>query len=527
MDRATWHHSKVYRKNLPLGTRGGGAVEGPMMRRRLALTFAVLLLPSCKDDELDVSDDGEPAGAGEPCEPVPPAAVGDEDGEPESPCVDGFLCEPTDDGYLCASPIELHGLVIDGLTSAPIEGAVVAALDETGVPIGDAARSDATGHYVLRVTARRDPAGLLASNVRWTLFAAAPDYAVFPGGLRPSFPVDATMPIEMTDDDEHVYDVIENATTTVALLPAADDRRGGATITGRVEGVAPGGTLVVAEGGPVPAPYTIADASGSFVLFNVPTAAGSVRGYRQGVELAPAAVDTSADRTDVLIAVVNEDIDTMAVVDGSIQLVNAGGGSATSVVLVPTSLFDLALERGPVPRGLRAPTPPEVPSISGGFAIAGVPSGDYQVLVAFENDGLVRDPDSGIAGTDIQAITVPTSGTASVPESFKVTGALAVLGPGVEVPEVVTTPPMLRWADDSSEDRYELRVFDALGTIVWEDLAVPGQSGGSAVEVAYGGPALQAGMYYQFRATSIRETANKTSPISRTEDLRGVFVFMP
>ena len=38
----------------------------------------------------------------------------------------------------------------------------------------------------------------------------------------------------------------------------------------------------------------------------------------------------------------------------------------------------------------------------------------------------------------------------------------------------------------------------------------------------YGGPALKAGMIYQFRATSIK---NGGSPISLTEDLKGVFVY--
>lgn len=496
-----------------------------MTRFALVVAPIALALAACKDEELDVGGDADKPIAGEACDPIPPI---DEDADEDvAPCADGLACEPTDDGHLCAAPIEIHGMVVDGLTSSAIAGAVIAALDETGVPIGDSTRSDEAGHYVLRVSARRDSAGALASDVRWTLFSVAKDYAAFPGGLRPAFPVDATMPVETTDDDEHVFDVIENATTTIALLPLPDDRRGGATIGGHVEGAAPGGTLVVAEGGPVPAPYTIADASGAFVIFNVPTASASIRGYHRGVELETVGIDASADLDDVLVPVVTEDVDAMARVTGSVQLVNAGGGSATSVVLVPSSLFHPTLERGPVPQGLRAPGPPEAPSITGGFSIAGVPSGDYHVLVAFENDGLVRDPDTGIAGTDLQQVTVPMSGSASVPESFKVTAALDVLGPGVDVPEIVTAPPLLRWADDSSEDRYELRVFDALGTIVWEDLALPGQSGGTAVEVMYGGPALVPGMYYQFRATSIRETPNNASPISRTEDLRGVFVFQP
>lgn len=487
------------------------------------ITLSVLLAPACTDEELDASGD-DPPEHGEACEPTP-AAAGDE--QDDAPCAEGLACEPTRDGYLCAAPIELRGMIIDGLTLAPLEGAVVAALDETGAPVGDAARSDAMGNYVLRVSARRDPEGVLASDVRWTLFAVAADYAAFPGGLRSPIPVDATAPMEMTDDDEHVYTVIENPTTTVALLPLADDRTGGVTVTGHVGGDQPGGTLVVAEGGPAPARYTIADSSGAFVLFNVREGAGSIRGYRQGLELAPTTVSTSADVVDVELEVVTEGIDALAAVDGSANIVNAGGGSATSVVLVPSSLFDPALERGAVPLGLRAPSPPEAPSVSGGFSIAGVPSGDYHVLVAFENDGLVRDPDTGIAGTDIQQIAVPTSGSASVPESFKVTGALEVFGPGTDTPEVVTAPPMLRWADDSSEDRYEVRVIDGLGNIVWEDLEIPGVSGSGEVAVAYGGPALQPGMYYQFRATSIRENAGNTSPISRTEDLRGVFVFQP
>jgi len=40
------------------------------------------------------------------------------------------------------------------------------------------------------------------------------------------------------------------------------------------------------------------------------------------------------------------------------------------------------------------------------------------------------------------------------------------------------------------------------------------------VTVAYGGPALTSGGYYQCRATSIKAGV----PISRTEDLLGVFV---
>jgi hypothetical protein len=81
----------------------------------------------------------------------------------------------------------------------------------------------------------------------------------------------------------------------------------------------------------------------------------------------------------------------------------------------------------------------------------------------------------------------------------------------------------LSWVDDSSEDGYLLVVFDALGEIVWEQ-EIASAGGSTSVEVPYDGPALQPGMYYQFRATSFRDQpGGERLFISRTEDLRGVF----
>jgi hypothetical protein len=205
--------------------------------------------------------------------------------------------------------------------------------------------------------------------------------------------------------------------------------------------------------------------------------------------------------------------------------VNAPGGSTTSVVLVPVSVFDTVLERGPVPMGLRAPSPPEAPTVSSAFSIAGVPSGTYKALAAFENDILVRDPDTSIGGTTLQEVTVPRgSGTTSLDESFKITEALAVISPGAEVPEWTSTAPDLVWADDSSEDGYHLWVFDAFGTLVWEVAEVPRVTGDSEVRVAWDGPELQTGMAYQFRVASYHDEGEQVF-ISKTEDLRGVFFF--
>ena len=220
--------------------------------------------------------------------------------------------------------------------------------------------------------------------------------------------------------------------------------------------------------------------------------------------------------------------DALGKISGSVNIVNAPGGSLTSVVLVVASTFDDKFVRGEVPRGLRSPLsgPPDV---AGAFTIDGVPAGTYKVLAAFENDGLVRDPDPNIAGTQIVTVDMPTPGQdVALASSFKITEALEVFGPGVDAPEAVTTPPKLRWADDSSEDFYTVFVYDAYGNRAWclsddpadagDGPALPAVNGANEVSVDYGGP-MEPGMYYQFRATSWRQQG----PISATEDLRGVF----
>jgi hypothetical protein len=511
------------------------AIPRPMS---LAIPFAIgaaCLLSGCKDKDLDASGDEEHA-KGEACDPAAHAAAndGDDDTDPDGEyCAGDLACERVADTeeHVCAAPVEIRGLVYDAISESAIEGAHVAALDEAGSPVTDVAVTDAAGNYVLTVPAARDADGEIAGSLRWTLIADAIDYQAFPGAVRPSIPVNAqdvvVEPVtnadgEQNDDDNApVVGVIDNASTEVALIPLGD--AGGVTVSGHVgeEGDEYGGVLVVAEGGTIPAPSAIADASGNYTLFNVPTGSTTIRGYRVNLELEPEAVDVGSEDLTVDLTVRSAEHDDLARVTGSVNIVNAAGGSLTSVVLVPVSVYIETLERGPVPAGLRAPTPPDAPSISSAFEISGVPSGTYKVLAAFENDLLVRDPDESIGGTSIQEITVDFGANLAVDASFKVTQALAVESPGADAPEYVSSAPTFVWEDDSSEDGYELVVYDALGELVWEDLEIPNVTGNKTVERAYDGPALQDGMYYQFRVTSVKDGTY----ISRTEDLRGVFVF--
>ena len=484
----------------------------PVMVLGLAGTFV-----SCKDD-----DKPEKAEQGEACDP-------EDDTYEDGPCAEGLTCEPvgTSDDYVCGARLEIRGQVIDSETEGPIEGALVAAFDETGAPVTDVAVTDADGRYVLGVSARRDDTGEIADNLKWTLNCSATDYQPFPFGVRPAIPVDGQQAQDEmggeTDGGDVITKVIENAATTIALIPLPEAGNG-STISGTV-GEVGAGALVVAEGVGTPAPHTVTDQTGAFTLFNVPAGMASIRAYRWGVEFEPASVmsENGGEVADVNLTVVSDVPEELGVVNGSVNLVNPGDGQGTSVVLVPASVFNEILERGPVPFGLRDPDPPEAPTLTNAFSLDGVPAGTYKVLAAFENDALVRDPDESIAGTQLQEVMVGSGATVDVADSFKVTGDLPVIGPGRDAPERVLDTPVLQWKDDSSETHYLIEVFDALGNQVMNKTIV-GVSGGDVSEPYDGDPLVQ-GMYYQFRVFSLKETPQGTNKISRTEDLRGVFVF--
>jgi hypothetical protein len=453
---------------------------------------------------------------------VPEAGVCD----PTAPfCAPGLVCDPRDDDlYACYRPVRLVGVVLDSSTEDPIEGAHVIALDGESVAVSDVAESGEDGTYSLVVPAVRQATDAEGRPVAatYTLRAQAHDYQTFPGGIRTALPIHTSLAVRHDD----VW-IIESALTTIVLIPLPDPDAARYFLAGEVhadEGEA--GVLIVAEGGGEA--YTaITDRRGRYVVFNVPPGTYEVAGY---------AADLQLERVNVTVvdeAVLDVDLHEIATpltnLSGSVQIVNAPGGSRTTVILVVASTFSGTFGRGESPRGLRAPrTGP--PSITGAWRLEGVPDGTYVVLAAFENDDLVRDPDLNIGGTD--TITVTVAGSAQAPEmtlgqSFKVTEALDVIAPGAEEPEEVTSAPELVWQNDTSEAWYEVRVFDAFGELVWEDLSVPAVSGQSPpISVTYGGP-LEPGMYYQFRAMSWRQPSGQpASPISATEDLRGVF-FVP
>lgn len=416
--------------------------------------------------------------------------------EAQSGCEEGQVCEHVAGADpACFAGIYVEGQVFDMADESAVEGARVVAQDINGSSVSDVAVTDADGQYRLQVPATRDENGN-AISTSVVLRVDAFGYVKFPTAPRVALPIDIAFNTEGS---------LRNAATDVALI-ALESTEGLGTVSGRVTVDNPAGALLVAGGA-----TGTADRSGAYAIFNVPTGDVTVRGYLAGMNLEPtsAKVEAGKETSGIDLGLLSE---TAATVSGKVSLVNPGSGDATSVILVLAETFNQNLARGESPAGLRAE------NIAGDFAIADVPDGEYFALAAFENDFLVRDPDTAQGGTDIVGVTVAGSDVV-LDESFKVTGALAVISPDAEEP--VSGAPSFVWEDDSGEASYSVTLFDAFGNEVWSESDLPPVNGNKDVSVDYTGPELKSGSLYQFRATSFK---NGGAPISTTEDLRGVFL---
>lgn len=462
-----------------------------MKHQACLVAVAILALGACGGDD-------------ETCDPVA-----------QSGCDEG-VCAVIEGGEpICTDPVYLDGRVFELTSGGAIDGARVVALDVNRAPQSRVAISGADGTYRLEIPIVRNADGS-PRTTDVSLRADAAGYQSFPSGLRRALPLDVATAVH----GDGAW-VLTSALTDVGLLPLPAGS-GTGTLSGNVEVPADhAGVMVVAEtttGTGRIGVDAIADRDGSYAVFNLPAGSFEVAAYARGHVYTPGTVELAGGASATLdLALADAAPSTLS---GQVSIVNGGGASATSVVVFVESTFDEVLMRGAAPPGLRAPEPGLAPNVSGAFSIAGVPPGRYVVLAAFENDLLVRDPDSCIAGTDIVHIAVDGS-TADVTlsESFKITGALGILEPAPDT--AVTGAPTFRWEDDSSEDVYVVQVLDSFGVEVWST-EIPGVSGGTP-EVAYAGPALTPGMYYQVRITSARDGAGGRCEISQSEDLAGVF----
>ncbi len=481
-----------------------------MGNARIMMLSAVLALGACSDEEKKKEETDNT------CDPQDVAA-----------CDEGLLCEQLGaDRHECLPPVIVSGRVFDAIDTQGIGGATVVGLDANGAARTRVSRTNPDGTYELPVSVRRTEDGK-PTDEAITLRVAAADHQPFATAPRSALPIELGKAIPddqqdggvagKGDEDQEIPPYrIANAATDVALVPLAAADRGGATVTGSIAADVPGGVLVLAVSGDKARTSAVSDQDGAFVLFNVPLGATQIEGYRSGLALEPETVSVPRDGLkDVLLSASKAKLST---VNGSVSIVNASGGLTTSVILAVASTFDAQAIRGEAPAGLRAQ------GIGGAFSIKDVPPGRYAVLAAFENDSLVRDPDEGISGTDVVFVDVGAAGAAvSLDQGFKVTAALGVVSPGASGVELVAAGNLpLRWQDDSSEDGYELRVYDALGELVHENLTIARVTGAEEVSYTLDASSYKPGMLYQFRVWSFRDKVGR-GYISASEDLRGVF----
>jgi len=449
---------------------------------------------------------GAIVGAGcsdDPCDPVG-----------QTGCDDGNVCERVAGGEpACFAPVAVEGKVFDISNQDGIENARIVAVDVNGAAVSNVVKSGTDGSYRLPIPTERNSDGTpvkLEGSV--TLRSDAYQYESFPGTVRQPLPIDMASATK-TDDRW----VVKSTLTDIAMSKLADGGSIG-VIEGKVElpDDETTGIVVVAElDGTGYA--TVAARDGSYAILNVAPGAYNVTAYAADHNYlgGSANVNNNTAKLDVKLS-----DDTASPVSGQVSIVNGDGAMVTSVVLFIESTYDPITGRGVTVPGLRAPRT-GAPDISGAFTMEGVPAGNYVIVAAFENDGLVRDPDQCIAGTDDVHITVAANTPFTVPETFKITGALNVIDPGAAGAQSVTGAPTFSWGDDSSEDQYIVDLFDSYGQMVWTK-TIAGFNGGTPT-LAYDGPALMQGMFYQFRVTSARTTNTGACNISRTEDLKGVF----
>jgi len=434
-----------------------------------------------------------------PCDPVA-----------QSGCDGGQVCEQVSGGDpACFAPVEVHGRVLDLADTAGVGDARIVAVDVNGAAATGVSVSAVDGTYVLGVPAVRAADGTPAA-FPVSLRADADGYQTFPGGLRQALPLDIAAAVRDGDGPW----VLQSTLTDIGLIALAAPQPG--SIIGHV--AIPddhAGILVVAEAG-ASGYAAIADRDGDYAIFNLPSGSYTVTAYAKGHVYTPADAQVATAAVEVDLSLSDASASAMS---GSVSIVNAPGGSMTSVVVFVESTFDPDTEHGVGPAGVRAPAT-GAPNVTGAFTIDGVPPGRYVVLAAYENDNLVRDPDQCQAGTDILHVVVEAGTPLAITSSFKVTEALPITGPGATDAEAVTAAPMLQFTNDSSAVDYEVDVFNAFGEPVWSTTVADNQA---PLAVPYAGP-LDPGMYYQFRATSYRMNGpSNRCAISTTEQLRGVF----
>ena len=439
-------------------------------------------------------------------------------------CGAGQVCEQVQGGKTaCADPVEVQGVVFDlasGSATGGILGARVVPLDVNGAPVGTAATTGPGGAYKVRVPATRDANGKPVAGAV-TLRADAETYATFPSGIRSAVPID----LAIAAAGNGVW-TVHSSLTDVGLVK--DPGAGTASLHGTVAGVSAVGALVVAEPTGVVGGVGrtgVADASGSYVIFNLPAGDWTVKAYAKGVNHAPATAAGLAANEDRALDLATRAVATVSI-SGNIQRTGREPaqprrrhlGHPGGQVHLRRRHRPRRVAPGPGLRGARGP----------GHVLRGRRARRRVHRAGRLRERRLRARRLRHRRTAPVPVTVVDGVMTSAPGNFKITGALSLTATGISpatatkgsATVVGSLAPTFAWASYPSAAEYEVTVFDALGSPVWAPTRYPS----STTTVTYAGPALSRDLTYQVRVVAF-DTGG--SQISRTEDLKGVFVPRP
>jgi hypothetical protein len=432
-------------------------------------------------------------------------------------CSGDYQCEvvsgATDGGAHghCYPPAYLDVTVLDPAhDDRPVDGARVVVVDaDTGAAAAPAGTTSSKGIARLAVVWPRsvsDQAPAHSFNIR----VSAPGYYEYPGAMRAFLPVSVQRDPLVT---------LDPAQAEIRIIPMSAAPRG--AISGSVmhaDGKTPArGVLVAAETNnpPLVGYSSVSDANGEYIIYNVASGSYVLSGLFAGTSFPQSNVSVSG--SEVHAKLVADATPLLATVTGQVNVVSGSGASSTNVVLRLRTTWDVA-------PGLEV-------AVSGGgsFEIPGVPTGTYEAVAGWGNDGLVLDPDPNIADTQIQEVSVvgqAPSATVTLEGSFTVTDAVQLLGPGASSNlEPISGRPVFRWKKYSQASFYRLYLWDGISPDpIW---ALDGSTTPITAElVTYPGtPALVPGSIYQWWVEAWSNTPD-VRELSYSEDQLGVFLYV-
>lgn len=389
----------------------------------------------------------------------------------------------------------LVGTITDAETNSPLANARIIVFDaNTNAPSGVTLTSGSDGKY---------SAELLSGSYYVKVYRQG--YENIPAREVSALPFS----IVIGQDQDNSYKMTKSAVTNGGFIS-------GKIVSG---GTSVGSVLVVATEG-TNGYSTVSDKDGKYIIYNVPAASYTVKGWLASHNSAEVSttVTASAESANVDIALTQ----------------GAGGQVSGQITFLATGNIEVDV-------ALTHPATKEtIPGLSkitagGMYTISNVPDGKYLARASYANDTKVVDPDWIIRNGE----PFVTVAGASVTRNFSVTGAVELASPTnistTTEPVSASNTPVFSWLAYSSTDDYVIEVINANGKVIWggfsnnytnKNISIPKSQ--TSIQFNSDGKAtegLQAGKVYHWRVYASKNDIKELTGwklISVSEDQRGL-----